>query len=128
MWPESCSRSVRAADTVNRVKGTKGNLVVFGTLQDFLNKHDHAVTLPGQRRPQGAPAGPLNLFRYLRLTCPISNSISVPEEICSKATTQPIHHNKGLSCWKAKLCTYRKDSAPLKKNNSGTKLSFDSSS
>lgn len=42
------------------------NHVIFGTLQNSLNKHDPVVTLTSQICPHGDPAGPLNLFRYLR--------------------------------------------------------------
>lgn len=47
--------------------------MVFGTLQDALNKHGPAVTHASQRRPQGAPAAPLNLFGYLMADLPYFN-------------------------------------------------------
>lgn len=100
MWPESRSRSVRAGDAalVKELKGTRCNHVVLGTLQDSLNKHDPAVILASRCRPQGAPAGPLNLFRYLRANLPyfkLNQGPTGDRLYCCTPLTQQIHHNTG---------------------------------
>lgn len=103
--------------------------MVFGTLQDALNKHDPAVTLTSQHRPQGAPAGPLTCSDTSGLTCPISNSISVPQEICYIAVQLQHSCHTTTRASIAGEWTHiptGKTLAPLKKNNSSTKLSFDS--
>lgn len=103
MWPEPGSRSVRLGDRewVNAVKGTRRHHVVCGTLQDALNKHDLVVTLTSQPRPQGASAGPLNLFRYLEADLPYFKLNQCPTGdllYCCAATTQPLNHTKALYC------------------------------
>lgn len=101
--------------------------MVFGTLQDSLNKHAPAVTHASQRRPQGAPAGPLNLFRYLRANLPYFKLNQCPAGdllYCCKATRQPLHHNNGPHCLRVRPYTYRKDSGSAEQKQFKLKIEF----
>lgn len=101
--------------------------MVFGTLQDALNKHGPTVTHSIQRHPQGAPAGPLNLFRYLRADLPYFKLNQHPTGdllYCCTATTQPLHHNKGLYYWRVSAYTYRKGSGSAEEKQFKHKIEF----